>query len=153
MCFSDDQVKGAQMHSAATHVRTYHQLTQAQRYQIDALQKTKHSQAEIAAVIGVNQSSVCRELKRNRGGRGYRPQQAEEKAVRRRAKAVVRITEADWLTVARRLRPEWSPEQISGRLKKEPGLRISHEWIYQHVLEDKRAGGGLYKHLRCQKQR
>ena len=30
---------------------------------------------------------------------------------------------------------------------------ISHEWIYQHVLADKRAGGDLYKHLRCQKKR
>jgi IS30 family transposase len=32
-------------------------------------------------------------------------------------------------------------------------MRISHEWIYQHVLEDKQAGGDLYKHLRCQKKR
>jgi IS30 family transposase len=134
-------------------MRTYHQLTQEQRYQIYALQKTKHSQSEIAAVIGVNKSSVSREFKRNRGQRGYRPQQAQKKAVQRRAKAVPRITEADWITVERLLRQEWSPEQISGRLKKEQGLRISHEWIYQYILEDKRGGGDLYKHLRCQKQR
>ena len=111
-------------------MRTYHQLTQEQRYQIYALKKTKHSLAEIAAVIGVNKSSVSRELKRNRGQRGYRPQQAQEKAVQRRAKAVARITEADWGMVERLLRQEWSPEQISGRLKKEQGFRISHEWIY-----------------------
>ena len=30
---------------------------------------------------------------------------------------------------------------------------ISHEWIYQHVLEDKQMGGNLYQHLRCQKKR
>ncbi len=134
-------------------MRPYHQLTQEQRYQIYALQKTKQSQSEIAAVIGVNKSSVSRELKRNRGGRGYRPQQAQEKTVQRRAKAVARITAADWLTVERLLKQEWSPEQISGRLKKEQGLQISHEWIYQHILEDKRGGGDLYQHLRCQKQR
>jgi IS30 family transposase len=38
-------------------------------------------------------------------------------------------------------------------LKQEQKICISHEWIYQHVLADKRAGGDLYKHLRCQKQR
>jgi IS30 family transposase len=38
-------------------------------------------------------------------------------------------------------------------LKKEQGIRIRHEWIYQHILVDKQAGGNLYKHLRCQKQR
>jgi len=51
------------------------------------------------------------------------------------------------------LKQDWSPEQIAGRLKKEQDLRISHEWIYQHVLADKQTGGDLHKHLRCQKQR
>lgn len=134
-------------------MRTYHQLTQAQRYQIYALQKTKHGLAEIAKVIGVHKSSVSRELKRNRGMRGYRPQQAHEKALERRAQAVPRITPQVWATVDTLLEQDWSPEQISGRLKKEQGIRISHEWIYHHVLLDQQAGGTLYKHLRCQKKR
>jgi IS30 family transposase len=54
-------------------MRTYHQLTQAQRYQIYpgtarqgrcALRKTNHTLAEMAEVIGVHKSSVSRELKR-----------------------------------------------------------------------------------------
>ena len=134
-------------------MRTYHQLTQTERYQIYALRKTKHSMTEIAEVIGVNKSTISRELKRNRGQRGYRPQQAHEKAVERRAKAVPRITPKMWSTVETLLKQDWSPEQVSGRLKKEQGLCISHEWIYHHVLLDKQAGGTLYKHLRCQKQR
>ena len=134
-------------------MRTYRQLTQEQRYQIYALKKTKHSLAEIATVIGVHKSSVSRELKRNRGQRGYRPQQAHELAVDRRQKAVSRITVEVWTVVASLLRQDWSPEQISGRLKKEQKVRISHEWIYQYVLKDKQAGGNLYRHLRCQKQR
>jgi len=134
-------------------MRTYHQLTQAQRYQIYALRKTKHPLSEIATVIGVHKSSVSRELNRNRGQRGYRPQQAHELAVNRRQKAVPRITAEVWSVVESLLRQDWSPEQISGRLKKEQGIRISHEWIYQHILADKRAGGDLYKHLRCQKKR
>lgn len=65
-------------------MRTYHQLTQPQRYQIYALQKTNHTLTEIAKVIGVHKSSVSREVKRNRGQRGYRPQQAHEFAVERK---------------------------------------------------------------------
>ena len=134
-------------------MRTYHQLTQEQRYQIYALQKTKHSFSEIAGVVGIHKSSVSRELKRNRGQRGYRPQQAQELAVERRRKAVPRITAKVWSVVERLLTQDWSPEQISGRLKKEQEIQISHEWIYQHVLADKRAGGDLYQHLRCQRKR
>lgn len=48
---------------------------------------------------------------------------------------------------------DWSPEQISGYLRKEEILHISHEWIYQHIYQDKRAGGSLWKHLRCQRKR
>lgn len=134
-------------------MRTYHQLTQAQRYQIYALRKTKHSLAEIAEVIGVHKCSVSRELKRNQGKRGYRPQQAHDLALGRRSKALPRITAEVWRLVERLLRQDWSPEQISGRLKKEQGLQISHEWIYHHILANKRASGDLYKHLRCQKKR
>ena len=134
-------------------MRTYRQLTQEQRYQIYALRKTKHPLSEIAEVIGVHQSSVSRELKRNRGKRSYRPQQAQKLAVERRPKAIPRITARIWAEVENLLRQDWSPEQISGRLKKEQGIAISHEWIYQHVLADKQAGGDLYKHLRCQKKR
>ena len=103
--------------------------------------------------MGVHKSSVSRELKRNRGQRGYRPQQAHELATARRQKAVPRLTTEAWNIVESLLRQDWSPEQISGRLKKEQRIRISHEWIYQHILVDKQASGDLYKHLRCQKQR
>ena len=134
-------------------MRTYYQLTQVQRYQIYALRKTKHALAEIAEVIGVHKSSVSRELKRNRCERGYRPQQAHELALERRTKAIPRITAEIWAGVEDLLRQDWSPEQISGRLKKEQGIAISHEWIYQHVLAEQWAGGDLYKHLRCHKKR
>jgi len=134
-------------------MRTYAQLTQEQRYQIYALKQTGHSPLEIAAVISVHKSTVSRELKRNRGKRGYRPQQAHGLAMERRQKAIPRITAETWAVVKRLLRQDWSPEQISGRLKKEQRVCISHEWIYQYVLKDKRAGGDLYRHLRCQKKR
>ena len=43
---------------------------------------------------------------------------------------------------------EWSPEQIAGYLKREGDEWVSHETIYQFVLEDKKDGGTLYKQLR-----
>lgn len=131
---------------------TYTQLTQEQRYQIYALLKTEQTQTKVAEVIGVHRSTVCRELKRNRGKRGYRPHQAQRKAESRQQKAKARIPRKVWELVEQKLRLDWSPEQISGRLKKS-GYAISHEWIYQHIYEDKKAGGDLYKHLRCQKKR
>lgn len=134
-------------------MRTYRQLTQEQRYQIYALKKTGHTRTEMAEVIGVHKSTVGRELKRNHGKRGYRPQQAHSLALERRQKGVPRITAETWATVERLLRQDWSPEQISGRLKKEQTVCISHEWIYQYVLQEKQAGGDLYRHLRCQKKR
>jgi IS30 family transposase len=108
---------------------SYHQLTQEQRYQIYALKKTGHSGSEIADVIGVHKSSVSRELRRHRGGRGYRPQPAHQLALERRSKADPRICAKTWATVEKLLRQEWSPEQISGRLKQEQKICISHEWI------------------------
>ena len=48
---------------------------------------------------------------------------------------------------------EQRPEQVSGWLSMEQGLHVSHEWIYRHVYADKRRGGDLHAHLRCQKKR
>jgi len=41
-----------------------------------------------------------------------------------------------------------SPEQVSGRLKEQHGILLSHERIYQHIWADRRNGGDLYTHLR-----
>jgi IS30 family transposase len=132
----------------------YTQLTQEQRYQIYALLKTEQSQMKIATVVGVHKSTVSRELRRNRGERGYRPKQAHRFAKKRRRKRVKkRISLATWTTVEDKLRQDWSPEQVSGWLKKNTDTSVSHEWVYQHVYLDKRVGGDLHKHLRCQKKR
>jgi IS30 family transposase len=134
-------------------MRTYAQLTQEQRSQIYALKNTGPSYSEIAEVIGVHKSTRSRELKRNRGQRGYRPQPAQSLAMERRPKGVPRITVAVWAQVERLLKQDWSPAQISGRLKKEQRICISQEWIDHYVLQDKRAGADRYRHLRCQKKR
>lgn len=134
-------------------MRTYTQLTQEQRYQISAMKKSGNSQKEIAVEIGVHKSTLSRELRRNAGERGYRPKQAHEKAMERRPKAKVRIGAAVWEVVEGRLSQDWSPEQVAGWLKRTGKPSLSPEWIYQHILADKLAGGDLYKHLRCHHKR
>jgi IS30 family transposase len=131
----------------------YTQLAQEQRYQIYALLKIGHNQTEISEVIGSHKSTISRELRRNCGLRGYRPKQAHFKALSRHNHGPARIFRETWEMIAAKLRLDWSPEQISGWLRRNQAVRVSHEWIYQYILADKLTGGDLYRHLRCQKKR
>ena len=128
----------------------YHHVTQDIRSQIYALKATGSSLRDISKVVKHHVSTISREIKRNTGGRGYRYKQANAKAVERRSNASrtpKKLTPELIARIEENLREEWSPEQISGRLKLE-GIRISHEAIYQHIWKDKRSGGTLYTHLR-----
>ena len=134
----------------------YKQLNQAQRYQIEILKKAGKNQKEIAALLGVSESTISRELTRNEGKKGYRPKQAQIKADNRKKQAVkaLKMTPALILLIEARILLDWSPVQVSGQLKDELGILISHERIYQHIWTDKRDGGTLYTHLRqCHKER
>ena len=135
-------------------MKVYTQLTQEQRYQIKALLEAELNQTEIANILGVHKSTISRELKRNRGLRGYRPQQAQKLTLQRRdTKTQVRIGSEIWTRVEKLLREDWSPEQISEWLNNERGQLISHERIYLYIYDDKAQGGDLHTHLRCQKKR
>jgi IS30 family transposase len=125
----------------------YTHLTREERYQIYALKKAGHKPSELADVLERNRSTISRELARNCGGRGYRPKQAQRLAEERRAMNARTIDDATWQFVQDKLLEEWSPEQISHF------AAISPETVYQRIYADKRAGGMLWKHLRCQKQR
>ena len=88
------------------------QLTQEQRYQIQALMKADHNQTEIAGVIGVDKSTISRELKCNCGLRGYRPNQAQHLTdYRHKEKAQSHITKQTWDAVEQLLREDWSEER------------------------------------------
>jgi len=134
-------------------MRTYTQLTHEQRYQIYSLLKAGLNQTEIANNIQVHKSTISRELRRNRGLKGYRPKQAHEFALSRRNKAKRLIDVSAWAWIETLIRFDLSPEQVSDWLKDNFGLQISHEWIYQYILRDKQTGGDLHCHLRCQKKR
>jgi IS30 family transposase len=50
--------------------------------------------------------------------------------------------------IEEKLRLNWSPEQISGWLKRQVDEHVSYETIYKHIWADKQQGGILYKCLR-----
>ena len=131
-------------------MRIYTQLTRGNRYQIRALLKAGFSQSKMASCLGVHKSTISREIRRNRGRKGYRPRQAHEKALARRYAAAKRIKMTPVMIelVDHYIRQDFSPEQVSGYLAREHKIKISHETIYKHIWSDKRKGGTLYKHLR-----
>ena len=136
---------------------SYTQLTQEKRYQIEAFCRAGWTQSAIAGAVEVNKSTISRELKRNRGQRGYRPAQAHRKAKERQRERASRprISATTWQFVETKLQEQWSPEQIAGRLRRQSSQlgSVSHESIYQRIYADKKAGGALHSHLRCQKKR
>lgn len=132
---------------------SYRQLTPEQRYQIEAYLGTGMTKSEIAKRIGVHRSTVYREICRNSDVRlrGYKACPAVWAVrERHRQKRKRRIGEETWARVEVLLGVEWSPEQISKRLKLEGLSTASHETIYLRVYRDKLKGGDLYKHLRRQ---
>jgi transposase, IS30 family len=107
-------------------MKTYHQLTREQRYQIAALREAGHNQSEIARVIDVHKSTISRELRRNRATRGYRPRHAHLLTLTRRAgKARCVLTARHWAEAHRLVRQDWSPEQIAGRAAEEGAFQVS----------------------------
>ncbi|MGA9314693.1 MAG: IS30 family transposase [Solirubrobacteraceae bacterium] len=130
--------------------RGYEHVTRDIRCQIYALKSTGISLRKIALSVDKNVSTISREIARNTGGRGSRFNQADKKAIERRSeasRAPKKLTDELKEVIKEKLLEDWSPEQISGRLKQE-GVTISHESIYQYIWRDKRSGGLLYKHLR-----
>jgi len=131
----------------------YTQLTREQRYQIYALMKAGHNQSQIAAIVGCHKSTIFRELRRNCGQHGYYPNQAQLLTRRRQRQShAPRIPAQTWQQVELLLGQQWSPEQITGRLKLERQQTVSPERIYLYIYADKRRGGSLHCHLRSQKK-
>jgi transposase, IS30 family len=129
----------------------YRHLSYENRCQIHALKKSGIPPSSIATVLGVNKSTITREIQRNSGDAGYRFKQAQRLSESRRSeasRAPLKMT-ADCIDlVEEKLAIRWSPVQISGWMKLNLGYSVSHERIYQHIWRDKKDGGNLYKYLR-----
>jgi IS30 family transposase len=131
---------------------TYLQITYEERYTIGLLRRQGLSAAAIAEVLGRHRGTILREVRRNRATSDgtYRPQLADwyARGRRSRARRNRRFGAEDFHLVRRFLTQQWSPEQVSGYLRRHRALRISHETIYRYIWADKCHGGQLYTHLR-----
>ena len=118
--------------------KTYVQLTEAERELIASMHWEGKGPSEIARTIGRDKGTISRELRRNssQGYICYTPCQAHKRSAQRKLTArhsrPLLKNEKIQRYVRQKLKLNWSPEIIAGRLKKN-GQSISHEAIYQFI--------------------
>ena len=130
-------------------------LDRDERYEIARLAEAGLGMRAIGRALSRDPGTISRELARNRNPRTgrYEPERAHTLAHERQRrpkprKLVVNQRLREW--VQERLAVQDSPEQIAGRLRREfpdePGMRISHEAIYQAIYLH--AAGQLRREVR-----
>ena len=116
--------------------RKYTQITQVQREEIYRQHADGISAKEIALYVGLDRSTIYRELKRNSyKGKSYSPDSAHMMAYQRRNRPGTKIGRSKYLQtfLSDSLAMELSPQAIAGRLALESGEHIiSHESIYKN---------------------
>jgi IS30 family transposase len=135
-------------------------LTLAEREEISRAITGYQSTRSIARLLGRAASTVSREISRNGGYDRYRAALADEKAwVRARRPKRCKLANSPHLrrAVARKLRLNWSPEQIAGWLKtvhpEDELYHVSHETIYRSLFVQARGvlKKELLRHLRSKR--
>ena len=122
--------------------RKYQRITDDEREEISRGLAQKNSIRQIAKALGRSPSSIMREIQRNRGKTGYRALSASRKAKQKASTRKIGKSKIAKLKPLReyvmdKLQQEWSPQEISERMKMEYPLsmemRISHEAIYRYI--------------------
>ena len=111
----------------------YHQLISEQRSQIFALLQKKTARKEIADIVGISQSTLSREIKRNSTPSGkYIWTKAHDMAMQRRKSTVTNAKLSDELV--------WRiKEYITKNFPNEPEREALIKLIYPHLNGDNRA--------------
>ncbi len=132
--------------------RSRRALTLSEREAISRGIVADRSARSIACQLGRAPSTVSREIKRNGGRYRYRASDADKQAWARTLRPKrCKLERHGWLRtiVTRKLRVNWSPEQIAGWLKRaypgEEKHQVSHETIYRSLFVQAR--GVLKKEL------
>ena len=133
-------------------IRSRLSLSLSEREDISRGIAAQYSMREIAAQLGRSPSTVSREINRNGGYYHYRATLAEQAAwdrSQRPKRCKLACNKSLSRIVAKKLRSQWSPQQIAGWLKREyPGSEddhVSHETIYRTLFIQSR--GALKKEL------
>ena len=118
-------------------------LTLEERDRIAQLRYQEADQKEIAQALRRSPATISRELRRNgTGGDYYAAQAQRESQRRRRERPLVRKMEDPQINqqVRSGLTHEWSPEQISGRMKQQrpddDKRTVSPQTIYAWIKKD-----------------
>ena len=122
--------------------KTYKQLNADERDKIAIFMARGFNLNNIARMLGRNRSTIGREIRRNGAAKykSYTPHAAEARSKLRKSAAnthprLKNIFIREY--VHQKIKDGWTPEIISGTLKKEhPENSISHESIYQYIYAD-----------------
>ncbi len=115
----------------------YHHITQDERVALATLLRAGYSQRKAAEELGINQSSISRELDRNtRDGNPYHASSARVLARERRAESKTKYQKIEHdpalaQRIASRLHPLVSPEVVAHDEK------VSHETIYAWIYRSR----------------
>ncbi len=127
-------------------------LTLIEREEISRELVAKHSFRSIARNLKRSPSTISREVHRNGGRQAYRAARSDQRAwdgATRPKFCKLSFNEPMCQLIARKLRLQWSPQQIAGWLKRkhpdEEQNRVSHETIYRSLYVQTR--GVLKKEL------
>jgi IS30 family transposase len=92
-------------------------LSRVERYQIQSLVRAQHTTTEIAHIIIRHPSTISREVKRGRGAKGYRAEQACRQAAERttNSRDAKPIAPSLWQRIEPYIRYDWSPEHSDAR--------------------------------------
>lgn len=134
----------------------YKQLTLKEREEIYKLDQQNIKKDEIADAVEHHRSTIYRELRRNKSTVGYLPDKAHKLSLDRCVKGLKIDRDPELKKyIIQKLNDGWSPEIISGCLKKEKGITvISHETIYAYIYSKEGNKEKLYLALRkCHKKR
>jgi IS30 family transposase len=131
----------------------YRHLTIDEREVILKMRAQEASMQQIGDSLGRSKGTISRELSRNISStQDYKPHLAQRYYQQRRgdSKEPYRLEEDVFLRkyVEKKLTEYWSPEQISGRIRKDQGIQISPLTIYSWIYRNRTEGGKFYQYLR-----
>jgi IS30 family transposase len=122
--------------------KTYKQLTADERDKIALFMARGFNLNNIARILGRNRSTISREIRRNGAAKykSYTPHAAEAWSNLRKSAANTHPRLKNTFIrdyVHQKIKDGWTPEIISGTLKKEhPENSIRHESIYQYICAE-----------------